>query len=239
MSAALVLQRHVPRPRPAAHAVPGALRAADLRRASSPGASCSSGTTAWSTTCWSTTCTSLDQPSFWLIGNNASSRWSIVAIWRSWPFAFLMLTAGLQNIPTELYEAAAVDGAGVWRQARPSRCRRCGPVNLVLRPDAVPVDVQRLQHAVRAVRADGARRRRTSSRSTSTTNSFVTWNFGLGLGDVRAAAAVPARWSPAVCLLHRPDRRSRHALSAELVPRLPLGRASTVLDGVHRWCRST
>src|SRR3954470_11533232 len=48
---------------------------------------------------------------FWLLGTNAF--WSIVmtTVWRLWPFAFLMVLAGLQNIPQELYEAAAVDGA--------------------------------------------------------------------------------------------------------------------------------
>src|SRR4051794_640596 len=52
-----------------------------------------------------------DTPPFWLIGTNAF--WSIVmtTVWRLWPFAFLMVLAGLQNIPQELYEAAAVDGA--------------------------------------------------------------------------------------------------------------------------------
>jgi multiple sugar transport system permease protein len=58
-----------------------------------------------------------DRP-FWLIGTNAF--WSIVmtSVWRLWPFAFLMTLAGLQNIPRELYEAAAMDGAGTIRQWR-------------------------------------------------------------------------------------------------------------------------
>ena len=46
---------------------------------------------------------------FWLFGTNAF--WSIVmtTVWRLSPFAFLMALAGMQNIPRELYEAAAVD----------------------------------------------------------------------------------------------------------------------------------
>lgn len=39
-----------------------------------------------------------------------------VAIWRYFPFVTLMLLAGLQGIPKELYEVAAIDGAGSWRQ---------------------------------------------------------------------------------------------------------------------------
>jgi multiple sugar transport system permease protein len=55
---------------------------------------------------------------FWLLGTNAF--WSIVmtTVWRLWPFAFLMILAGLQNIPRELYEAAALDGASRRRQLR-------------------------------------------------------------------------------------------------------------------------
>jgi multiple sugar transport system permease protein len=55
---------------------------------------------------------------FWLLGTNAF--WSIVmtTLWRLWPFAFLMILAGLQNIPGELYEAASLDGAGRMRQLR-------------------------------------------------------------------------------------------------------------------------
>ena len=59
-----------------------------------------------------------DNRPFWLLGTNAF--WSIVmtTVWRLWPFAFLMMLAGMQNIPRELYEAAAVDGAGPLRQWR-------------------------------------------------------------------------------------------------------------------------
>lgn len=72
-----------------------------------------------------------DRP-FWLIGNNAF--WSIVAtsMWRTWPFAFLMLLAGLQTVPTELYEAASIDGASKWRQFRDITLPLLRPVNLVL-----------------------------------------------------------------------------------------------------------
>jgi multiple sugar transport system permease protein len=74
----------------------------------------------------------LDDASFWLIGNKAFFSMAIVAVWRSWPFAFLMLTAGMQSIPTELYDASAVDGAGVWRQARYITLAMLRPVNVVL-----------------------------------------------------------------------------------------------------------
>jgi multiple sugar transport system permease protein len=42
----------------------------------------------------------------------------IVNIWRGVPFFALILLAGLQTIPTELYEAADVDGANAWQKFR-------------------------------------------------------------------------------------------------------------------------
>ncbi len=38
----------------------------------------------------------------------------LVELWRSFPFFTLLLLAGLQGIPEELYEAAEVDGADAW-----------------------------------------------------------------------------------------------------------------------------
>ena len=55
-----------------------------------------------------------------------------MAVWRLWPFAFLMLMAGLQSIPDDLYEAAAVDGAGSLRAVAPHHAAVLRPVNLVL-----------------------------------------------------------------------------------------------------------
>jgi multiple sugar transport system permease protein len=40
----------------------------------------------------------------------------VVSIWRGFSFILVMLLAGLQAIPEELYEAAAVDGARSWHQ---------------------------------------------------------------------------------------------------------------------------
>jgi multiple sugar transport system permease protein len=54
----------------------------------------------------------------WLLGKN--SMWAIVvpSIWRGIPFAMLIFLAGLQAIPRELHEAAAIDGAGSWQRFR-------------------------------------------------------------------------------------------------------------------------
>jgi len=39
-------------------------------------------------------------------------------VWKTTSFAALLILAGLQIIPDELYEAARVDGAGIWRRFR-------------------------------------------------------------------------------------------------------------------------
>ncbi|MFJ6003048.1 carbohydrate ABC transporter permease [Arthrobacter sp. NPDC092385] len=58
----------------------------------------------------------LDERPFWLLGGNAFWVTVIVTAWQMWPFAFLMLLAALQNIPKDVYEAAAIDGASLWKQ---------------------------------------------------------------------------------------------------------------------------
>jgi multiple sugar transport system permease protein len=69
---------------------------------------------------------------FWLIGPDSFWSLVIVQIWRTWPFAFLILTAGLQSIPADLYEAAALDGAGMLGQVRHVTLPLLRPVNRVL-----------------------------------------------------------------------------------------------------------
>jgi multiple sugar transport system permease protein len=54
----------------------------------------------------------------WLLGPN--SMWAIVipSVWRGLPFAMLIFLAGLQAMPQELHEAAAIDGAGPVKRFR-------------------------------------------------------------------------------------------------------------------------
>jgi multiple sugar transport system permease protein len=56
----------------------------------------------------------------------------MTTVWRLWPFAFLMTLAGMQNIPRELHEAAAVDGAGALRRWRSITLPLLRPVTGVL-----------------------------------------------------------------------------------------------------------
>ena len=65
-----------------------------------------------------------------------STFWAIHAaivadVWKATPFAALLLLAGLQTIPEELYEAAEVDGAGRWKRFRYVTLPLLKPVILV------------------------------------------------------------------------------------------------------------
>ncbi|MFJ9630170.1 carbohydrate ABC transporter permease [Streptomyces sp. NPDC091280] len=73
-----------------------------------------------------------DKPSFWLIGDNSFYALLVVSVWKGWPFAFLIVMAGLQNIPKELYEAASIDGAGRLQQLGRITLPSLRPVNQVL-----------------------------------------------------------------------------------------------------------
>ncbi|WP_312908953.1 carbohydrate ABC transporter permease [Natronosalvus caseinilyticus] len=53
-----------------------------------------------------------------LLSNGDTALWSVVFIdaWRYFPFAFLMLIARVQAIPSDMYEAAKIDGASKFAQ---------------------------------------------------------------------------------------------------------------------------
>ena len=42
----------------------------------------------------------------------------ILAVWQSAAFNIIIYIAGLQTVPSEVYEAASIDGASAWRQFR-------------------------------------------------------------------------------------------------------------------------
>lgn len=55
-----------------------------------------------------------------------------VNVWKSFPFAMLMILAGLQSAPEQLYEAARVDGANAWDRLIYVTLPHLRPVLLVL-----------------------------------------------------------------------------------------------------------
>ena len=75
----------------------------------------------------------IDQPIIWL-GTRAMAMPSviIVNVWRGFPFFAIILLAGLQSIPTELHEAAEVDGATVLQRFRHVTLPGLAPVMAVV-----------------------------------------------------------------------------------------------------------
>lgn len=59
----------------------------------------------------------IDEPVAWLFGADTARAALIIAkTWSSFPWMMVMLLAGLQTVPTELYEAASMDGANSMRR---------------------------------------------------------------------------------------------------------------------------
>ncbi|MFL6596144.1 MAG: carbohydrate ABC transporter permease, partial [Chthoniobacterales bacterium] len=61
----------------------------------------------------------LVRPIAWLgTGSTALIAVIFADVWKTAPFVMIILLAGLQNIPGELHEAAAIDGASMWQHFR-------------------------------------------------------------------------------------------------------------------------
>jgi multiple sugar transport system permease protein len=61
----------------------------------------------------------LDEPIGWLTrGNTVMPAMIAINVWKLFPFVAIMVLAGLQSIPQELYEAARIDGASYWDEVR-------------------------------------------------------------------------------------------------------------------------
>jgi multiple sugar transport system permease protein len=60
----------------------------------------------------------LTAPNF--LGSTSGGWFAVVllTVWWTFGFNFILYTAGIQDIPQEVYEAAAIDGAGPWQQIR-------------------------------------------------------------------------------------------------------------------------
>lgn len=56
----------------------------------------------------------------------------VFAVWKNFGYNMIILLAGLQAIPTELYEAARIDGASIWRQFRHVTLPMLSPILLMV-----------------------------------------------------------------------------------------------------------
>jgi multiple sugar transport system permease protein len=61
----------------------------------------------------------LEEPVGWLTrANTVMPAMIAINVWKLFPFVAIMVLAGLQSIPQELYEAARMDGANYWDEVR-------------------------------------------------------------------------------------------------------------------------
>jgi multiple sugar transport system permease protein len=56
----------------------------------------------------------------------------LLSVWKNFGYNMIILLAGLQAIPTDLYEAARIDGASAWRQLRDVTLPALAPVLLMV-----------------------------------------------------------------------------------------------------------
>ncbi len=116
---------------------------------------------------------------FWLLGSNAFIAMIIVNIWQLWPFAFLMLMASLQTIPNEVYEAASLDGASLWKQFRRITLPMIKPSNAVLLL-VMSLWTFNQFNVPYVLFGQTSPKEATLLSPLIYQNSFVSWNFGLG-----------------------------------------------------------
>jgi multiple sugar transport system permease protein len=60
----------------------------------------------------------IEGPGWWTDPDWAMPAIVLTSVWKDLGFVAVLLLAGLQTIPQELKEAAALDGAGMWRRLR-------------------------------------------------------------------------------------------------------------------------
>jgi multiple sugar transport system permease protein len=114
--------------------------------------------------------------------NTALASIFIVNIWRGAPFYGISILAGLQIIPTDLYEAARVDGASRWQQFREITLPLLRPVLLVVLMLSTILTFADFQ--LPYVLTRGA--------PYNSTNVLATWAFNIGVpgGYISQAAAI-------------------------------------------------
>jgi multiple sugar transport system permease protein len=130
----------------------------------------------------------------WL-GNPILAMCSIIVIntWRGLPFYGITLLAGLQTVPTELYEAATIDGASGWQRFRYVTLPILQPIILIVTLFSVIFTFADFQ-LVYVLTHGGPQ---------NATNLLATYAFdiGMGAGQLGLGASVALTMLPALALL--------------------------------------
>jgi len=109
-------------------------------------------------------------PVWWLNADHALMSVIIANIWLGIPFNLVILYSGLQNIPTTLYEAAAIDGAGPWR-------RFWSITFPLLRPVSLITLLLGLVYTLKVVDIIWI-----MTMGTGTSQTLATWSYGMAFG---------------------------------------------------------
>lgn len=107
---------------------------------------------------------------------------AITTVWWTLGFNFVLYLAGLQEIPRELYEASAIDGAGPWQQIR------LITVPLLARTTSLVVVLQ----VIASLKVFDQMYLMTQGGPNYATRSVLQYVFDIGFTDFRSGAAAAA-----------------------------------------------
>ncbi|WP_198942999.1 carbohydrate ABC transporter permease [Actinophytocola xanthii] len=107
---------------------------------------------------------------------------AITTVWWTLGFNFVLYLAGLQEIPRELYEASAIDGAGPWQQIR------LITVPLLARTTSLVVVLQ----VIASLKVFDQMYIMTQGGPNFATRSVLQYVFDVGFTDLRSGAAAAA-----------------------------------------------
>ncbi|MET9384823.1 sugar ABC transporter permease [Streptomyces sp. NPDC002928] len=117
-------------------------------------------------------------PVNWLTSPSWSLASVIIAnIWIGVPFNLVVLHSGLQSIPSSLYEAAALDGAGAWRRFRHITFPLLRPVSAITL----------LLGLVYTLKVFDIIWIMTKGGPADSSTTFATWSYRLGFGNLLPA----------------------------------------------------
>jgi multiple sugar transport system permease protein len=144
---------------------------------------------------WSLLHSGLVKENFSWLGNANLAMVSIIAVntWRGLPFYGITLLAGLQTIPPDLYEAAAIDGASVTQRFRYVTLPVIKPVLIIVTMFSVIFTFSDFQLVYVLTHGGPA----------NATHLFATYAFDIGMsaGVLGMGAAVALAMLPALGLL--------------------------------------
>ena len=129
------------------------------------------------------------------LGNATLAMWSLVVVntWRGMPFYGITLLAGLQTIPPDLYEAAAIDGATTTQRFLHVTLPIIKPVLIIVTMFSVIFTFGDFQLIYALTHGGPA----------NATHVFSTWAFDIGMsaGQLGMGAAVALAMLPALAVL--------------------------------------